>query len=126
MAEFLSAAWIAELDAAAAEATAPADLRVVVQQLVVDEAGGEVAAYAVRIGDGRVRVETGRAPDADVTLTAAREVAAAIARGERSAQRAFLDGDLRVGGDLTRALDASRHLSALGDVFGPARSGTTW
>ena len=126
MAEFLSPAWIADLDAAAGGATAPQDLRLVVQQVVVDEDGHEVAAYAVRIADGRVRVEAGRAADADVTFTSARPTAAAVARGELSAQRAFLDGDLRVGGDLARVLDAARQLTGVVDLFAPARTGTTW
>ena len=126
MAEFLSPAWIADLDAAAGAASAPADLRLVVQQVVVDGSGSELASYAVRVGDGRVRVEPGRAPDADVTFTADRTTAAAIARGERAAQQAFLDGALRVGGDLTRVLDAARQLTGLVDLFGPARTGTTW
>ena len=127
MADFLSPAWIADLDAAAGAACAPAELRLVVQQVVVDDGGGgELAAYAVRIADGRVRVEAGRAEDADVTFTVDRPTAAAIARGERSAQQAFLDGALRVGGDLTRVLEASRQLAGLVDLFGPSRTGTSW
>jgi hypothetical protein len=126
VAEFPSATWVADLDAAARAATAPADLRLVLQQVVLDEDGTELAAWAVRIADGAVRVEAGRAEDADVTFTQGRATAAAIARGELAAQRAFLDGDLRVGGDLTRVLDASRQLVGLVDVFGPARTGARW
>ncbi len=126
MAEFLSAEWLSELDAAAGAASAPADLRLVVQQVVLGDDGTELAAYAVRITDGAVQVIPGRAPDADVTFTQDRATAAAIARGELAAQRAFLDGHLRVGGDLTRVLDASRQLVGVVDVFAPARTGTTW
>ena len=125
MADFLSPAWIADLDAAAGAAHAPAEVRLVVQQVVVD-GDVELAAYAVRIADGQVRVEPGRAADADVTFTVDRPTAAAIARGERSAQQAFLDGALRVGGDLTRVLDGSRQLAGLVDLFGAARTGTSW
>ncbi|HJR24693.1 MAG TPA: SCP2 sterol-binding domain-containing protein [Acidimicrobiales bacterium] len=125
MAEFLSEAWIAELDAVGRAAEVPGDLRVVVQQVVVDDDGSEVA-YAVRIADGAVRVEPGRVPDADVRFTQPRDVAAAIARGELSAQTAFLAGDLRVGGDLAAVREGSRALAALSDVFGPARAATTW
>lgn len=125
MAEHLSEDWIRELDLAAQSVTAPADLHLVVEQRVVDPDGTEVA-YAVRIEGGHVRVRPGRAPDAHVTFTQDRATAAAIARGERSAQRAFLDGDLRVGGDLTPVLEAARQLTGLVDVFAPARTGTTW
>ncbi len=124
MAEFLSAAWIADLDEAGRRATVPADVALVVQQVVLD--GDDEVTYAIRIADGAVRVEPGRAADADVTFTQARSTAEAIARGERSAQSAFLAGDLRVGGDVAQVLEASRALAALEDVFGPARSGTGW
>ena len=67
MAEFLSAEWLSELSAAAGAASAPADLRLVVQQVLLGDDGTELAAYAVRITDGVVQVIPGRAPDADVT-----------------------------------------------------------
>jgi hypothetical protein len=127
MAEFLTPAWIADLDAAGRGATVSDDVRVVVQQIVLDDDGGDgEVAYAVRVADGCVRVEPGRAADAVVTFTQLRSVAAAIARGERSAQSAFLAGDLRVGGDLAAVLEGSRALAALADVFAPARATTTW
>ena len=125
MADFLSDAWIADLDAAGRASQVADELRVVVQQVVVDEDGTEVA-YVVRVAEGTVRVEAGRAPDADVTFTQPRGVAAAIAQGALSAQAAFLAGDLRVGGDLAAVLEGSRALGALADVFEPARAATTW
>lgn len=124
MAEFLSDAWIADLDEAGRATEAPAELQVVVQQVVLDD--GREVTYAVRVADGRVRVTAGRAERPDVTFTQSRAVAAAIARGERSAQAAFLAGDLRVGGDLTAVLEGSRALAAIADVFEPARAATSW
>jgi len=41
-----------------------------------------------------------------VRFTQVHRVAVAIARGDASAQRAFMTGDLRVGGDLGALLDA--------------------
>jgi putative sterol carrier protein len=125
VAPFLSPEWLVELDAAGRSAQAPKDLRVVVQQVVLLDDGGEVA-YSIRVGDGVVRVEAGRAGTADVTFTQPVAVARAIARGELSAQAAFLAGDLRVGGDLGTVLEGSRALAALADVFAPARAATTW
>lgn len=125
MAEHLSPAWIAALDEAAGSAVVPDDVRIVVQQVVLADDGTEVA-YAVRLADGQVRVEAGRADDADVTFTQDRSTAAAIARGELSAQTAFLAGDLRVGGDLTKVLDGARVLATVQDVFASARTGTAW
>ena len=116
----LSPEWLAALADAGRGASAPADVRLVLQQVVVDEDGGEVA-YAVRIADGKVDVVPGRADDADVTFTQDRATAAAIATGALSAQAAFLAGRLRIGGDLTAVQLAARDLAALDDVFAAAR-----
>jgi putative sterol carrier protein len=123
MAELLSPEWVASLVGAASGAKAPEGVRLVLQQVVVDEDGSEVA-YAVRVHDGRVEVEPGRAGDADVTFTQDRATAEAIAGGTLSAQAAFLAGRLRVGGDLTAVLAGARDLTDLGDVFAAARAGT--
>ncbi len=124
MAVFLSTEWIAALDAAASGRRAPDGLRLVVQQVVRD--GDDEVAYAIRIADGSVRVTGGRAADADVTFTQDRPTAAAIATGELSAQAAFIDGRLRVGGDLSTLLEHTAALAALEDVFATARAGTAW
>lgn len=128
MAEFLSDAWLDDLEQAATRSTGvPAELRLVIQQVVLDEPGGEeVAAYAMRLADGTVTVERGRVPDADVTFTQDRATAAAITQGALSAQSAFLAGDLRVGGDLRVALDQARSVAAIDDVFAEVRASTTW
>lgn len=126
MSAFLSPGWVADLDEAARAATAPADVSLVVQQVVVDGRDGAEAAYAIRIGDGGVRVTEGRADDAHLTLTQDRETAAAIARGELSAQAAFLEGRLQVGGDLDAARAGARALTALDDLFAAPRAATTW
>jgi putative sterol carrier protein len=124
MAQFLSPEWVDELAAAAAGADAPGDVRLVVQQVVLD--GDHEAAYALRIADGRVAVAPGRADDADITFTQDRATASAIARGELSAQAAFLAGRIRVGGEPARAMAGGRELTALGDLFAAVRAGTTW
>ncbi len=125
MAEFLSDAWVAALDETARAASPPPDLRVVVQEVVVGDDGAEVA-YAIRIADGCASVVPGRAADADITLTQDRTTAARIARGDLSAQVAFMAGHLRVGGDLRAVMDRARAIATLGDVFAAARNGTAW
>jgi putative sterol carrier protein len=122
--EFLSDDWLDAMARAADGASVPADLRLVVQQ-VVEGAGGEVA-YAIRIGEGRVTVARGHEADADVSFTQDETTARAIASGELSAQAAFMEGRLRVGGDLRSLLDHAAALAALEDVFGPARAEVTW
>jgi putative sterol carrier protein len=125
VAEFLTDAWVAELGAAAAEASLPADLHMVVQQVVLHDRGDETA-FAIRIADGSASVEPGRAADADLSFTQDRATAAAIARGELSAQAAFMAGRLRVGGDLREVLERSRELVAIDDIFAAPRATTTW
>ena len=125
MARFLSDAWLAQLEAAARLARPPADLTLVVQEVVLHDRGDETA-YVIRIGSGKVEVERGRALDADVTFTQDRATAAAIASGELSAQSAFMAGRLRMGGDLRAVLDRAQDLAALDDVFASARSDTDW
>jgi putative sterol carrier protein len=125
VAEFLSDAWVAELGVAAAEARVPRDLHLVVQEVVLHDRGHETT-FAIRIADGAVAVEPGRAADADVSFTQDRATAAAIAQGELSAQSAFMAGRLRVGGDLRDVLDRSRELTTVADLFAAARAATTW
>jgi putative sterol carrier protein len=122
---FLSDAWLDELDAAARAATVPDDLELVVQQVVLGERGLEVS-YALRISGGAASVSAGRADDADVTFTQDRATAEAIAKGELSAQMAFLAGQLRIGGDLRSALERSRAVLDLDDLFAQVRAATTW
>ena len=125
MAEFLSDAWLASLEDAASEVRVPADLRLVIQQVVLQDRGHE-RAFTVRIADGTVSVEAGRAEEPDVSFTQDRATAAAIARGELSAQAAFMAGRLRIGGDLREVMDRARELAALDDLFAKARATTTW
>ena len=125
MAEFLTDAWVAEMDAAARAVDVPADLQLVVQQVVLDDRGRE-RTYVIRIDGGQASVERGRVADPDVTFTQDRATAAAIARGELSAQVAFMAGRLRVGGDLRDVLDRTERLVSLDDLFGPTRAGTSW
>lgn len=126
MPEFLSPAWVAALADAAAQAEAPDDLELVVQQVVVDGSDGHEVAYALRIAGGAITVTDGRVEDADLTFTQDRATAGAIARGELSAQAAFLDGRLRVGGDLASTRGGARALATIADVFAAPRAATTW
>ena len=125
MAEFLSDAWIADLDRAARSAAVPSELSLAVQQVVLDERGVE-SSYVVRIAEGRAVVEAGRSDDVDITITQDRATAGEIARGELSAQTAFMSGRLRIGGDLREVIERARELATIEDIFAAARAGTVW
>ena len=125
MVEFLSDEWIAALDAAAREVELPPEVTLVVQEVVLDDAGIEHA-YALRIDAGAASVTAGRAEQADVTFTQDARTAAAIARGDLSAQAAFLAGRVRLGGDAQRLVERARELDALDGAFDGVRAATTW
>ncbi|MFZ6003989.1 MAG: SCP2 sterol-binding domain-containing protein [Actinomycetota bacterium] len=125
MALFLTPEWIKELDAAARLVQVPGDIELTVQQ-VVEAGAGSTVEYAIRIAGGSMSVLGGRAQDADVTIAQDRTTAEQIARGELSAQTAFMEGRLRIGGDLRSAVDRALGLARLEDVFESVRHSTTW
>ncbi len=127
MAEFLSAAWIAELDAAAraADDLILDDGELVVGQVVRGLPGG-VVRYRVRVGPGGARVSTGGGGDADVTLLTDAATARSLHEGRVRAQDALATGSLKVQGRpevLARRADL---LSRLDAAFAPVRSRTTF
>lgn len=67
--------------------------------------GPQPIVWHVSIDGGVVRAASGPSVDATVTLTSSLDTASAIHRGELSAQRAFLDGALQIGGDLQALID---------------------
>ena len=121
---FLAPEWVTALDAAAREVTVAGDGRLVVQQVVRTEAGE--TRYHLVVGGGRIRVVPGPAEAADVTFTQDYDVAAALSRGEFTAQQALFDGILKVSGDLDGLARRAGILAALGDVFAAVRSKTTY
>ena len=74
------------------------------------------------VADGRLRVERGRVAEPDLTFTQDRATAEAIHRGELSAQAAFMQGRLRLGGDLRAVIDRAGELGAIDDVLGSVRA----
>ena len=120
MATFLSAEWIDELDAAAAAITVEALPALCIEHFVDD------FVYHVAYEDSRVRFRVGEAQQPTVRITTDRVTAASIARGELSAQRAFMNGFLRVDGDTLRLANAQPSLRLLPDFFADVRETTEW
>lgn len=122
MVRFLSPEWVDALDRAAAS-TGPcsSDLEGLVVAYAVDDGGYHVAFTA----EG-MRVRPGAPDPATVTFRLDRATAAAIAQGTSSAQRAFMSGRLRIGGDATALVRAQAAIAALGDVFAIVRPETEW
>lgn len=122
MVRYLSAEWLAAADAAVA-GLAPAPSALSVAHVVTGGPGGD-RRYRVVYGPDRVRVLADDGGPCDVTLVQSWETARAVARGERSAQRAFLDGDIRVEGDVRAVLAVRAFSAALDDPLGPLRERT--
>lgn len=129
MVSFASPEWIAALDLAARaddSLGAAVGEAVALTQVVVDATGEPIAAWTLRLGPDGASVSAGRADDAQVVLRGDAATVGAIARGELSAQEAFLAGRLRLGGDVEALLTHAPALAALGDVFATVRADTEW
>jgi hypothetical protein len=128
MPEFLSAAWIDALDAAARTAALPdeaADTSITVEQVVRDAPDGEVR-YHLRLESGQARVQHGPADAPDLRLHSDYDTAVGLQRGEINAQGALTAGRLKVQGRLEALRHASEALRTLQDVFTAVRAGTTF
>lgn len=127
--EFLSDEWVDALDAAARRhadvGERAAGPPLVIQQTVVDTRWGEVS-YRLEVRDGEVAVRHGAVLDPTVSLTTDTATAAAIARGELAAQQAFMQGRLRIGGNVGALLAQQQVLADLGDLFAEVRGDTDW
>lgn len=121
MSRYLSPEWLAELDQACRDGrrmpVPDAEAGFVIQQLVSDGPHGDVA-YHLRIDHGAVSIHPGTAPEPTVTLSQDYETAAAVARGELSAQGAFMAGRVRVRGDLLRLVGLQGTVTELSDGIG--------
>ena len=122
MAGFLTDAWLHDLEVAAQRAELDTKGALVLQQVIPDGPDGGEVAYALLLGGGRIEVVRGRVADADLTFTQDRATAEAIHRGELSAQAAFMQGRLRLGGDLRTVIDRAAELAAIDDLFASARA----
>jgi hypothetical protein len=129
---FLSPAWISALAAVLAEATFPAAdsfTSLTVRQVVSTGPHGDEIDYRITLSDRGIGVVSGSAgsdPPADLTLLSDYDTAAAISRGELSAQEALESGRLEVRGRVDRITGARKVLVALGDAARELRASTTY
>ena len=123
--QFLSDEWIEAMNAAGTSSGATGDPTIVIEQTVKGGPDGPHR-FHVSIGDGSVRFVGGPAPDATVTFTQSYDTAGAIARGEQSAQAAFMTGDLKIAGAVRVLLDHQDLLEDTDDVFAGVRADTEY
>jgi hypothetical protein len=122
LAGFLTERWLDDLEMAAPRAELGTKGGLVVQQVIPDGPEGREVAYALVLRDGRAHVVRGRVADPDLTFTQDLATAEAIHRGELSAQAAFMQGRLRLGGDLRAVMDRAGELAGIDDVFASIRA----
>ena len=120
---FLSDDWVAAADAALGRLT-PVPGPLVVAVTVTGGPHGD-RCYRLVLGPDRVGAEPGPGP-ASVTMTMAWDLAVAVNQGRESAQRAFLDGRLVLGGDPVVLLGHADRLAAVDDALGPLRARTSF
>lgn len=121
--EFLSDAWVAAADAALSR-LAPVPGPLVVAVTVTGGPAGD-RRYRLVLGPDGVGAEPGPGPAA-VTMTMTWDLAVAVNQGRESAQRAFLDGRLTLGGDPVVLLGHAPHLAAVDDALAPLRARTSF
>lgn len=129
MPRYLTHEWLEaaqrSLDADSALSAACADADLSVQQIVTGGPDGDVA-YRLHLDHGEVLVDEGEVEGATVTFIQAWDTAAAIARGQLSAQGAFMAGLIRVRGDLAQLVAHSDVLAAVDDLLADLRAETTY
>jgi len=127
MAEFLSVAWIAELDAVA-RSLPPGDgppERLVVEQAVTGP-NGAAATYQFHVSADEVRVMAGAPTGADVVLATDLATAVALHRGTLRAQDALAAGRLKVRGRPEVLGACAARLAELDAALVSVRAGTTF
>jgi hypothetical protein len=131
MPEYLSPEWFATATELVATAStegrfgpSTADVHLVVEQ-TVRRSDDSVAVWHVVIDDGSVALVPGAAAGsgrhADLTFSCDIVTAVGVRDGTIGAQSAFIDGRLRLGGDITALLAHGEMFATLDDVLAPLR-----
>jgi len=125
--QYLSDEWMAAAaaDLAASDSlrAATAEAELTIQYEVAGAPGGK-AAYGVSFDHGAVTLEPGPHKDAQVKFELDYSSAAAIASGELSAQAAFMQGKLKLGGDVGVLVRQHALIDGLGDALDDLRART--
>ena len=114
--KFLSEEWAGtmteKLNSSEEFKKAAAGQTVKLQQVVSDAPDGEVKYYFVLDG-GNVDVGLGEVADADATITQNYETATAITKSELNAQNAFMQGKLKISGNMMKLMQLQGVFNAM-------------
>lgn len=89
-----------------------------IQFVTSDAPGGEVKTF-VRINDGIAEVGVGEVEGAEATITQNYETAVAIDKGELNSQAAFMQGKIKISGNMMKLMALQGFIQAVG----PATAG---
>ena len=104
MTQYLSQEWLDRLRESVAGLPERPGVSAVVQYVVTGAPGGDVRYHWV-VEDGRLTAAAlGDHPDAEVTMTNPYEVSCLIDRGELDANAAFMQGRLKIAGDMGKVM----------------------
>jgi len=119
MIEPLTSEWMRQLGSVTSAIDADPEVALVIEQRVD---GPSPLRWHVVIADGSASTVLGPADSPDITLTTDRDTANGIARGSTSAQRAFLEGKLRISGRINALIEARTVLEDISDALWSVRS----
>ena len=87
--------------------------QVKLQQVVTDTPDGGEAKYYFTLDGGQAQVGLGEAADAEATITQNYETAVAIVKQELNAQNAFMQGKLKISGNMMKLMQLQGVFNAM-------------
>lgn len=121
---YLSIDWLealnTELQANTAMASVAKDHSIAVTQVITDSPDGDVS-YHLSVRDGSAQIGPGAAVDEDVRLEQSYDTAVAVATGRANTQELFVNGSIRIHGDITKLIASEPVFAALDSVFEAVR-----
>lgn len=124
--QYLSDEWINAAAQAVADAAPEVEDGPTSLQFEVTAAPGGKVKYALVVEDGTLKFVPGTVKDAEVSFTLDYTTAAEIARGDLPPQVAFMQGRLKLGGDVTVMIRQAAALAGLDDALAELRATTTY
>jgi putative sterol carrier protein len=125
MVKYLSDEWMEQAAAGLESADVPDDAQMVIQYEISGGGNGKVR-YVLDVRDGKATIISGKQADAPVTFTLDYDTAVAVAKGELSAQVAFMQGRMKLAGDVRVLIDGAAALASVNDTLGDLRASTEY
>lgn len=115
--KFLSEEWAQEVTNALNSSdefqSAASGQQVKLQQVIQDTPDGGEQKYYFELDGGKVQVALGELADAEATLTQSYDVAVAIVKQELNAQNAFMQGKLKISGNMMKLMQLQGVFNAM-------------